>query len=130
MNISGIAPITFTTLDGVERKFRLTNSRLVRWLERKDRLSSLRQTYFLLWECLEDRGKLTEDDLIDLLPADGDLLKGLSDAILDRFGRDKPPTIEANEKYRPTKGETDTSTGSISPDSGEPTLAASESSGA
>jgi hypothetical protein len=101
------APITFVTQDGAERKFSLTNKRLA-LVQRQTNTDNLD----FLWVTCDDREGIAREDFIDLFPmADPDVLIGLVKAITEEWsGRNK--SHPANEKYRPTKAETQPSAGS------------------
>lgn len=101
--VSSIEPLEFTTLDGAERKFRLT-MRNHKNLAEKFGASWLTMTVsaglpHILYECLVDaekeEGLLTEEQFMDLLPPDETLLLGFYEALKERF------TPAVNERYRP-----------------------------
>ncbi len=124
-------PILFTTLDGVERSFRLTNRRMLEFIRRKtqfegqgdgiDPLAAFRPNLEFLWAICDNKEDIPDADaMVDLLPLDAELIGGLVEAIHAEWSsRSK---IEANEKYRPTKAEIPQSDGSGLQPSGEPTL--------
>src|SRR6187455_1014144 len=104
-------PITFITLDEVERKFRLTNKRALAIRQRSVQGFTHGDIDFL-WFCCDDTDGFTEDDFAELFPLhDTELLQGLVTAITDEWkGRTKASA--ANDKFRPTKAEIQPSTGS------------------
>lgn len=130
-------PILFTTLDGVERSFRLTNRRMLEFIRRKadlegqgeaDPLAAFRPNLEFLWAICDNKEDIPDADaLVDLIPLDAELISGLVEAIHAEWSSSSK--IEANEKYRPTKAETPQSDGSGLPPTGESTLGASASSG-
>lgn len=131
-------PILFTTLDGVERSFRLTNTRLLESMHRKAAhkteddevplMTMMRPNFIFLWSVCDNREDIAKpDDFLELLPLDPELINGLIGAIHAEWSsRSK---IEANEKYRPTKAEILPSDGSGLQPSGESTSEALTSSG-
>ena len=130
-------PITFTTLDGVERTFRLTNRRMLEFIRRKsefesqgglDPLAAFRPNLEFLWAICDNKEDIPDADaMVDLLPLDAELISGLVEAVHDEWSsRSK---IEANEKYRPTKAETPQNDGSGLQPTGESTSEVSTNSG-
>lgn len=111
-------PITFVTLDEVEREFRLTNAQFLGIARASQAGKSVGPVEFL-WHALSDKAGLTEEQFIELLPlADFELLVGLMDDINKEWaGRNKADA--RNEKHRPTRAAIQSSNGSGSSASGE-----------
>jgi hypothetical protein len=98
-------PITFVTLDGAEREFRLTNAQFLGIARATQAGKSIGPCEFL-WHALADKSGLTEEAFLEILPlADFELLTGLMDDINKEWaGRNKADP--RNEKHRPTKAAT------------------------
>lgn len=125
-------PITFTTRDGIKRRFSLTNSKAMRHYKRmrNNDDSDIEKCSQFLWECCDDKGDLDSmDALIDLMPLESELLMGLVDAIHQEWGARNKNTNAENERFRPTKAATPSSDGSGSQPSGASTSEPSTSSG-
>lgn len=99
MNVSSIESLSFVTLDGAERKFRLTMRNHKNLAERFGS-GFLQMTLsvglpHILYECLEDKNDITEEGFIDVLPPDEELLISFYSALKKQF----TPTV--NDRYRP-----------------------------
>lgn len=122
--VSCIEPLPFTTVDGVERRFRLRarEQALISQKVGAD-LLAMRLAVALpkmLYECLVDADGMTEDEFLDVLPPDTELLSGFWAALTEHYSG--PPSVrQANERYRPTRGATQPANGSNWPPSGEHT---------
>jgi hypothetical protein len=102
--MTAIEPLTFTTLDEVEREFRLTMREQRRIAERhgSNLTGASPVVAFLpafLYECLVDKGELTLEQFEEVLPADIELVGGFFNALQQHFN----PPRGANERYRPPK---------------------------
>lgn len=79
MDIRNIDPVSLMTTDGQERKFLLTRGALNR-LRKRLGVKNLQEILarvgtdedgamgVFLYECLQDRGSLTEDQFLDIMP--------------------------------------------------------------
>lgn len=110
-------PISFVTLDGVEHSFRLTNKAFLEIARLSNAGKAVGPCEFL-WHACSDRGDLTEEQFIELLPlSDFEVLTGLMDEINKEWaGRNK--SDPRNDRLRPTKAVTQLSNGSGSQHSG------------
>jgi hypothetical protein len=102
MDISGLPTLKFTTMDGVEREFRLT-MREQRDIANKfgEKLAQTSVATFIpsiLYMCLVDKS-ITEDEFASILQPDEELLIGFYTTLREHCGK----SINGNEKYRPTK---------------------------
>lgn len=114
------SPIVFVTLDGVERKFRLTNKQFMEIARLSHTGKAIGPCEFL-WYAMSDKDGLTEDEFLELLPvADFEVLTGLMDEINKEWtGRNK--SDQRNDRLRPIKAEIQSTNGSGSLPSGEST---------
>lgn len=96
-------PVTFFTNDGVERRFSLSNAKVLK--ATKDGGSS---AVLWLYIMCDDKDGLGQDEFFDLMPInDEELITGLMQAIKDEYDAKQKPDPR-NDKYRPRKPESET----------------------
>lgn len=112
-------PVTFFTNDGVERRFSLTNSKLLRQIRRiaPDGETDAQSSMAMLYECCDDKDGLSPEQFVDLLPmGDPEVIQGLSAAIKEEYDA-KSRGDARNDKFRPKPPETLQTNGSGEPHS-------------